>query len=215
MANLRQGTYGNYYGSLYSESESLTQSEMEVNASYIYKALSGWSINAVSALLGNLQAESTMNPGRWQSENVGNTEGGYGLVQWTPASKYIDWCTVNELSDPSEMDNNIARILREVEFDMQWIATADYPLSFEQFTQSTESVAYLAECFLMCYERPADQSQTVKDYRSSLANKWYAYISGEPVPDEPDNPGIITNTRKKKYNFLILNARRRRETWIR
>ena len=93
MATLRNGGFGEYYGSLYGESEPLSQSEMEVNATYIYSYLNdmGWTLNSISALLGNLQAESTINPGRWQNENVGSNSNGYGLVQWTPATKYFEW----------------------------------------------------------------------------------------------------------------------------
>lgn len=213
MANLRSGKNGNYYGSFFSESESLSQSEMELNASYIYKSLQGWSVEAVSALLGNLQAESTINPGRWQSDNVGSSSNGYGLVQWTPSTKYTDWCSENGISDPSEMDANIERIIFEVNNNLQWIATNGYSLSFKEFSTSTESVGYLAKAFLLCYERPADQSESVQNYRSELAGNWYQFLQGEPPnPDQP--PGVIIK-KKKKYNFLILNARRRREQWIR
>ena len=214
MANLRQGKNGPYYGSLYSESEPLSQSEMEVNAGYIYKSLSksGWTKNAVSALLGNMQAESTINPGRWQSENVGSTSNGYGLVQWTPSTKYTEWCSENGFSDPSEMDNNISRILYEVENAIQWISTGQYPLSFKEFATSNESIEYLAKAFLLCYERPKDQSESVQNYRSQLANSWNTYLDNGTFPDIPS---VTAHKKKKKYNFLIMNARKRRETWIR
>lgn len=213
MANLREGVYGQYYGSYSGESEPLTQTEMELNATYIYNTLAGingWTINSVCALLGNMQAESTMNPGRWQSDNVGSTSNGYGLVQWTPSTNYTDWCSEKGFSDPSEMDNNLARILYEVANGLQWIARDDYSLSFEEFTKSNESIDYLAKAFLLCYERPADQSESVQSYRSELANSWYEYFGGVP----PDTPTPSTK-KKNKYNFIIYNARRRRETWIR
>lgn len=210
MANLRTGANGSYYGSLYSESEPLSISEMEVNATYIYKSLSnnGWTKNSISALLGNMQAESTINPGRWQSENVGSTSNGYGLVQWTPATKYIEWCSDNTYSDPSEMDNNISRILYEIENNIQWIARDDYNLSFEEFSKSNESVDYLAKSFLLCYERPADQSESVQAYRVELAKNWYSYLEGS----EPSEP-TPSKHKKNKFKF-ILYSRKRREGWI-
>lgn len=52
-----------------SNNKYLTQGEMESNAKEIYTYLSdkGWTINAISGLLGNMQRESTINPGLWQS----------------------------------------------------------------------------------------------------------------------------------------------------
>lgn len=209
MAKLREGANGSYYGSLYTESEPLSQSEMELNATYLYKALfkSGWTINSISAILGNMQAESTINPGRWQSDNVGSTSNGYGLVQWTPSTKYTEWCSTNGLSDPSEMDNNISRILYEVANGLQWISTDTYNMSFKEFSISNEPVSSLAKAFLLCYERPADQSESVQNYRSKLAEDWYTYLSNGVQPEKKKN--------KNKYNFIVLNARRRREQWIR
>lgn len=216
MANSRSGKWGNYYGSYYNESEPLTLTEMQVNARYIYAYLCGysitsgthgWSVQADSALLGNMQAESSINPGRWQSDDVGWTSGGYGLVQWTPTTKYINWCTSNGWSDPSEMDNNLARIIYEVENKIQWYATDSYNFSFEEFSKSTQDVGYLARAFLLNYERPADQSESVQAYREDLAKSWYTYLTGIELPDEP-----LPDSSKKdnKFNWIIFAGKRRR-----
>lgn len=215
MATLRTGRFGNYYGSALNESSPLSISEMTTNASYIYSYLtnSGWKIQAIAAMLGNMQAESTINPGRWQSEAVNNTSLGYGLVQWTPATKYFNWCGEQGLSDYSEMDNNLARIIYEVSNAIQWIPTNTYDFSFSEFTQSDLTVSELAKSFLLNYERPADQSESVQEYRASLAENWYLILTGE-TPSEPSTPGIDTTaSKRRKYNFLILNANRRRKTW--
>ena len=219
MANLRSGSFGNYYGSLSGESEALTMSEMEVNARYIFSYLNnkGWSTNAIAGMLGNIQAESSMNPGRWQSEDVFNYSMGMGLVQWTPATKYINWCMDNNLSDPSQMDHNLARIIYEVENNLQWIETSDYAFSFSTFTKSNQTVSYLAKAFLLNYERPADQSSSVQEYRSSLAENWYKVITGttpNPENPNPDTPTISFKKRKSKF-MLLFNARKRRSEWIR
>lgn len=209
MANLRTGSSGYYYGSLIGESTPLTTEQMSLNANYIknYLVARGWSENAVAGMLGNMQAESTINPGRWQSESVGNTSMGYGLVQWTPSTKYTDWCNSQGLSDYSEMDSNLARIIYEVENNIQWIATSEYNFSFKTFSQSNLSVSELAKAFLLCYERPADQSESVQEYRSELALKWFDTISssGSVVP-------IIK--RKSNFNFLLFSINRRRKQWI-
>jgi hypothetical protein len=63
-----------------------------------------------------METESSINPGRWQSDRVGGeAEGhGYSLVQWTPYTKYTEWCFQNGYDDPSEMDSALARINYEV-----------------------------------------------------------------------------------------------------
>ena len=208
MAILRSGIFGDYYGNTYDSSNALTQSQMEVNATYIYSYLKheGWTENAIAALLGNMEAESSINPGRWQSDRVGGeTSGhGYSLVQWTPYTKYTNWCSEKGYSDPSEMDNALARIIYEVKEDIQWIGVGNYSdMSFKEFSESSESVEYLATGFLLCYERPADQSETVQNYRSELANSWYTYLTGI-TPSDPSKKDT-----KKKFNFILFNRRRR------
>lgn len=51
-------------------------------------AFSTWSLESVCGMLGNIQAESGLNPWRWQGDRFG-TSRGYGLYQFTPASGYI------------------------------------------------------------------------------------------------------------------------------
>lgn len=208
MSNLRKGTFGNYYGSYQGESNVLTRSQMVTNAQYIYSYLThkGWTINSISALLGNMEAESGLNPGRWQSDDVGNTSLGYSLVQRTPSTKYTNWCSERGYEDPSEMDNALARIVYELENNIQWIATNSYDYSFEVFATSPDkSVSELAKAFLLNYERPADQSESVQAYRSELATNWYTVITGS----SPSG----SKTKKKKFNFILFNQRRRQQ-WI-
>ena len=53
MSNLRQGIYGDYYGSYWGESAPLNQSQMEVSALYVYSALidKGWTAEAIAGRL--------------------------------------------------------------------------------------------------------------------------------------------------------------------
>lgn len=210
MASLREGTYGNYYGSLFSESSALTTEQMKTNAKYIYSYLinKGWTVNAIAGMIGNMEAESTMNPGRWQSDDVGNTSLGYGLVQWTPATKYLDWCIEQNYDDYSEMDNNLSRIIYELENNEQWIATDTYNFSFEDFSKSTETPEYLASAFLKCYERAGVE---VEETRRSNARIWYNYLEDETGSSGSDNPtgSYPSYKRKGKFNFIVFNRRRK------
>lgn len=69
----------------------LTQSEMENNADIIiayYRGL-GYNDLSISAILGNLQWESSLSPHRTEDEGAG-----YGLAQWTPVSKLQNHCNI-------------------------------------------------------------------------------------------------------------------------
>lgn len=221
MSNLRSGTYGDYYGSYWGESAPLTSAQMEVSAFYIYSALSdaGWTPEAISGLLGNIQHESSINPGRWQSDDVGNVSMGYSLVQWTPSTNYTEWCAAEGRSDPSEMDNAIARILYELANGLQWISTSGYPQSFSEFSQSTGSPYDLACAFAWNYERSAvvlwgtaAEQEALRQQRGGAAESWYTYLTGrEPTP--PGSGGSTTKTkRRKKYNFVLFGRKVWRNT---
>lgn len=68
-----------------------SQEAWQDNMLEIYGILNaaGWTLEAVSAFCGGCIRESQMNPWRWQDDVV-NLSAGYGLVQFTPASDYID-----------------------------------------------------------------------------------------------------------------------------
>ena len=167
-----------------SGNRALTRSEMLVNANYIVNKLTsqGWSKQAVAGMLGNMETESTINPGRWQSGIVHPAQG-FGLVQWTPSTKLTDWLSSNGYSNDS-MDGQLARINYEVDNGVQWITTSMYPMSFKEFKTSTESPEHLAQVFLVNYERPANQNQPG---RSTQARYWYDNTDGSTgggtVPD--------------------------------
>lgn len=220
MSNLRSGTYGEYYGSYWGESAPLTNAQMEVSAFYVYSALSdaGWTPEAIAGLLGNLQHESSINPGRWEGDSVGSGPG-YSLVQWTPYTNYTEWCASEGRSDPSEMDNAIARILYELDNNLQYYATPSYPLSFREFTQNTGSPYDLACAFAWNYERSwtvlygtEAEKEALRQLRGGSAERWYTYLTGkEPTP--PGSGGSTTKSkRRRKYNFVLFGRKAWRNT---
>lgn len=189
--SLRSGRYGNYWGNDYNTSNSLNMEQMKVNATYIAQSLlaSGWSLNAIAGMLGNMQTESSINPGRWQSDRVGGDASGhgYGLVQWTPYTKYTEWVT----GDASTMDNNLLRINYEVNNGLQWIPTQRYPQTFSEFKTSTLDAYTLGLMFLANYERPADPNQPL---RGTQAEFWYDYLGGIPP---------VRHTKNKKFKWVL------------
>lgn len=75
----------------------LTSSESINNmyATYDYMSQFGYTRECITGILGNVYAESGMNPWLWQNGVVDLTDPytGYGLFQYTPAYEYINGCT--------------------------------------------------------------------------------------------------------------------------
>ena len=59
-----------------------------IRATYDYLYGEGFVYGSVVGMLCNIQAESGLNPWRWQSDTFDTTQG-YGLMQFTPASAYV------------------------------------------------------------------------------------------------------------------------------
>ena len=166
----------------------LTYEQQQNNAYYIWQYFQarGWTMESVSAMLGNIQFESYINPAQWQAghtiedPNYPN-DTGFGLVQWTPWQKYAEWAGSDYRTN---YQKQLARIQYELENGLQWI-TQYGNMSFYDFTQSTASVSYLARVFEYNYERG-----TWSDYRSQYAENWYTYLSGSPQPPAPGGGNI-------------------------
>lgn len=173
---------------VYISNSFLSMDEMAVNAQYILDFLlaNGWTKNAICGMLGNMQSESTINPGIWEGLNEGNLSGGFGLVQWTPATKYIDWANASGLPH-YDMDSELKRILWEVENNQQWI---DSEMTFYEFTQSTDTAYNLAMKFITAYERPYNPNQP---QRGDQAEYWFNTLEG----------GVITPPQTSGSNALI------------
>lgn len=161
----------------------LNTSEMQINATLIYNYLTarGWTLNAIAGMLGNMQTESTINPGIWE-DLTPNPQMGWGLVQWTPSTNFTDWADANGYAH----DDGDAQLkwIDEVTTQVgQWIPTTTYPETFSEFKISQREPEYLAYAFLYNFERPGDLNQPI---RQKNARYWYDWLTGAPVP--PPNP---------------------------
>lgn len=78
----------------YRDSYSISDPEgiANVKACYDYLAPEGFTKGSVEGILGNVMAESGLNPWYWQNNDAdpSNPNIGYGLLQFTPASEYIN-----------------------------------------------------------------------------------------------------------------------------
>lgn len=198
--------------------------EAKENAIMIYSILCGhfgWTLNAVAAVLGNIEWESGYNPWRWgYDEPLPSTdyhrEGiGYGLVQFTPPQKYIDDPLAKSspgyaphFSDVSgSPDDGTAQMYFMSEATNLWYPVYPYNMDYETFKHSTDSVAYLTSVFLDTYERPADPEATRWD-RQQAAQYWYNYLAQY----DPGTPPTPAGGRKKMPLWMMCQPifRRRR-----
>jgi hypothetical protein len=123
-----------------------------------------WAPEAICALCGNMSHESWINPDVWEFGYNHSLDRGFGLVQWTPASKYIDWATAAGL-DWHTGDSQLSRIDYEATEDIQWIANghnkrygkeSKYDFSFADFRINAPNLTIpeLTEAFMWNYEGP-------------------------------------------------------------
>lgn len=188
----------------------LTEAQSLENAQLIANHFKGsdWTKESISALAGNMRHESSINPNMYEYGKDWADDWGFGLVQWTPRSKYWDWAVANDLP-PREGDSQLARIDYEVDNDIQWVANGHanrygysdkYDFSFSAFRTNTQSltVEQLTEAFMWNYEGPAYSAGTGSlSERQAFARLVYDTIDfagggGGVKPALPVNEGTPT-----------------------
>lgn len=145
-------------------------------AETVYKFFTdlAFSKNAVCGMLGNMQAESGLDPNKGQIEGSG-----YGLVQWTPGTKLKNWATDRD-KDYTTTDTQCEKILDEYRNatrgkgeETQYGTSSHCSLTFGQYAVSTKSPEELAECFMYNYERPGVLRL---EERKKYAREWYNHF---------------------------------------
>ena len=210
-----------------SDDRYLTQSEMENNANIIINYYRSLNINdnTIAAILGNMQAESTISP--VLNERGGG--GGYGLVQWTPKQNLIDACNTLGLSPYTSGDVQIEVIIKEIlgtpASIRQWYTTSGFISNYYNSGATSDMIGItgqdfldntmnwnpdkLAVMFMAGYERPSyDPSINHYDRRMQYALNWYSYMGGV-VPPTP----TPSTSKKNHFNFVLFGARRRRRIY--
>ena len=186
-------TGGTVYAIASTDSDRLNDEQQKANAQYIYDYLSneGWSREAICGLLGNIQQESRLNPGVWQSLN--KTSLGYGLVQWDDGIDFLNWAKL-DIDDANEMAENDPKQLIDLQLEFliwsslstspidgrRWYATTNYrspyKMTYKEYITSTKDVGELALVFHGSYERSADDAKGLQE-RVDDAEMWYEYFS--------------------------------------
>jgi hypothetical protein len=165
----------------------------------VWNTLKNWgcSDEAIAGILGNMEGESALIADRWQSDKVGNKSGGYGLVQWTPATKHINWAKAHGL-DFKTVSTQCAHIKYEADHGLQF---AKHGTTFWKWLKSGGSPEQKADDFIRYYERPKTLDSSPD--RQRHARKWYDRLHGTgtgPATGPSGNArAIALNVLKGKY----------------
>lgn len=177
------------------------------NAELIYDTLYdyGWSHLAICAALGNMIAESRMNPAQTQDGTRIGGSGGYGLCQWTPSRKYTNWAR--------QENHDIYLAGYQLEFlndtgSADWIINPDYSYNitwneFINYTGPNDS-EWLAMAFFRNYERGA----YLPTYRQTSASWYDQYFNGyTPKPPPPPDPSPYRWRKEGMPLWMVLRKR--------
>lgn len=224
-------------GFWYDYSAPIDREKQEENVDFIvrYFRAREFTDNAIAAMVGNFQAESAINPARWEGDTDWRAQGtnrkGFGLAQWTPWAKYTTWCADKGYPE-YHLETACYRIwcefcdLSQLGGDYgtgQYYSTDEFPVSRSEFISSTMSPQELAKVFVRNYERPGSvlydpDEETYEEHlaakektyrkRAELAADWYEYITGvAPDPGDPDAPG---GGRSRVLDIILWKRRRLR-----
>ena len=194
-----------------SRSGALTRAEMENNADIVisyYRSI-GLNDKTIAGILGNMQAESSINPER---EEVGGT--GYGLVQWTPVSVLQNHCNTLGLTPYNSGDIQLQVIIQEILNTTgvaEWFTTSAFISNYYNSGATSDMVGItgqdfldntmnwnpdkLAIMFMAGYERPSyDPNINHYNLRMQYANEWFIYMGGTPTP---------TNLFNSKFKWVL------------
>ena len=189
-----------YYGDGY-EAANWPLSYRQNNANNVayYFRQQGWTLNAICAMLGNMEYESHLNPAQWEHGLgvEGNPYHGYGLVQWTPWTKYTNFAEQYGIDWKTNFDFQCTRIQWELENDEQWQPVLWHGMTFAEFAQSTDNVYTLTEAFLRAYENPRNPSASLST-RQQMSAYWYEYFTGHPPQPPTPEPG-----ERNKFNIMF------------
>lgn len=197
------------------EEQSLTNAQLVVN----HFVDTDWTRESLAAMIGSMRHESSINPNMYEYGYDWADDRGYGLVQWTPRSKYWDWAVANNLA-PEDGDSQLARIDYEVDNNIQWIANGHalryglsdkYDFSFADFRTNAHglTVEALTEAFMWNYEGPAYEAGTTSlPGRQQFAGIAISALDwdgtgggGGPTPPPSGHRPEVVDTTKTVYQY--------------
>ena len=168
------------------------------NIQKIYSKLisAGMTIAGACGVLGNLEAESALNPKNLQNtyeKSLGYTDenytkaadngtytnfakdcSGYGLAQWTYWARKQALLSYAKACKKSigDLDMQLDFLLKELSESYSGVL---------KILKTTDSVTTASDCVMCQYERPADTSAKARAYRASLGQKYYDMFANTTI----------------------------------
>lgn len=175
----------------------LTKEHRKENAELIYEYLNnlGWTKNAISAILGNMDVESSVNPALIEGRSyhslitnqqcLGITDKGVGLVQWTgttptaPAGQKLASFAIRQNMNWYDGELQCYRLEFEQQKDLQFDhGTIDgVQWDWASFIISTETPEQLAKVWQLLYERGGTDTER----RQEKARYYYNVLGKIPA----------------------------------
>lgn len=207
MAEAEAATIAAYFGLRLIRPET-AQNATDSTARKIWDKLraAGLSTAGAAGLLGNLKAESDLDPQNLQNSFEGklgyNDSGytsavdfgsyahfaddgaGYGLAQWTFHARKAAL-----LAFAKEQKKSVGDLDMQLEFLLRELRE-EYPALFRELCTVTD-VRAASDAVLTQFERPADMSEAVKVRRAGFAQDFLAEFGGTSVVSVPDLPDIM------------------------
>ena len=182
----------------------------------------GWTENSASAVLGNFQVESYINPGQWEIGYNYDRSRGFGLGQWTPSTKISNYIGSTDRDAMADGAKQIMFLLSQPgQYSTHYLdpdgsssyyneTGLPYISSMAEFSQSNASITDLTKLWAICWERPGSTYYTSSiASRISHADHWKNEFSGSepepPTPPTPPTPGEAQTI----YYFLMRRRKRK------
>lgn len=192
----------------------LSQTEQDNNAYLVYDYLSsiGFTHNSICAILGNMVQESTINPNIWEGLVSGDRSRGYGLCQWTPMTKLINYLA--NLGNPY-WDNGYNQLYMLAYDNTQWgnsgnpnAPSVTPPFAWSDFKNSTLDVETLTAYFMYYWEKPSYNEEINRlPYRKNRANYYNNLFGGYTPPAPPTPPTPYPPFKRKKMPLYMMLRR--------
>lgn len=202
------------------------------NKTYIWNYFKGKIGNeyGVAGLMGNLQAESNLRPNNLQNSyesSLGYTdtsytsavdngtyskssfvydEAGYGLAQWTY------WSRKKALYEMYKSGGYSSIGSIDLACDYLWYELQNSYKGVLSVLKSAASIRQASDKVLHDFENPADQSESVEEYRATLGRTIYGDLAGSGGGGESGGTGsgiTGTSTKRRKFDFVLFNRKRR------
>lgn len=182
----------------------------------------------VAGLMGNLYAESALNPknlqqsyetslgytddsyteavdnGSYTKDQFVHDSAGYGLAQWTYWSRKQNMYKKFKSGSYSSIGSI------ELACDFLWQELSGSYTGVLKVLKNASSVREASDKVLHDFERPADQSTAVEEKRAGYGQDYYELYTGTEVDPETPTPEPSTPVKGHKMSLLLLLLATRR-----